>query len=68
MKGFGGELEGKSPLARPRRKWEDIKWILKVMSGRELINMAQDMDNSYAVEGTVTYVRVPQSAGNLVTS
>ena len=39
-----------------------------LMSGRELINMAQDRDQYYAVEGTATYVRVPQNAGNLVTS
>lgn len=63
-----GKLDGKRPLERPRRKWDDIKWVLKGMSGRELINMAQDRDKSYAVEGTVTYVRVPQNTGNLVSS
>jgi hypothetical protein len=38
------------------------------MSRRELVNMAQDRDKCYAVEGTVTYVRVPKNAGNLATS
>jgi hypothetical protein len=61
-----GNLEGKRPLGRPRRKWDDIKWILKGMSGRELIHIAQDRDKGRAVEGTVTYVRVQQNAGNLV--
>ena len=23
IQGFGGELEGKRPLGRPRRRWED---------------------------------------------
>jgi hypothetical protein len=27
--GFGGKLEGKRPLGRPRRRWEDIKMDLQ---------------------------------------
>jgi hypothetical protein len=63
-----GKLEGKRPLGRPRRRWDDIKWILKGMSRRELINMAQDRDKCYAFERIVTYVLVPKNAGNIVSS
>jgi hypothetical protein len=24
-----GESEGRRPLGRPRRRWEDLKWIVK---------------------------------------
>jgi hypothetical protein len=54
-----GKLEGKRPLRRPKRRRDDIKWVLKGMSTRELVNMAQDRDKCYAVGRTVTYVRVP---------
>ncbi|KAJ4447600.1 hypothetical protein ANN_09607 [Periplaneta americana] len=42
-----GRAEGKRPLGRLRRRWEDnIKIELRVMAydGREWINLAQDMD------------------------
>jgi hypothetical protein len=66
--GFVRKLEGKRPFGRPRHRRDDIKWVLKEMSRRELVNMVQDRDKCYAVEGTVTYVRVPKNAGNLATS
>jgi hypothetical protein len=31
IQGFGVEIERKRPLARPRRRWEDIKMDLKEM-------------------------------------
>jgi hypothetical protein len=30
IQGFGGKPEGKRPLVRPKRRWEDnIKWIFR---------------------------------------
>ena len=35
VQGFGGETEGKRPLERPRRRWEDnIKTVLQVVGCR----------------------------------
>ena len=40
IQGFGGEIEGKRPLGRPRRRWEDnIKMDLQeVGMGRHGLN------------------------------
>ncbi|KAJ4431500.1 hypothetical protein ANN_20098 [Periplaneta americana] len=51
-----GRLEGKRPLGRPRRRWEDnIKMDLREVGhdGRDWINLAQDRDQWRA------YVRPP---------
>jgi hypothetical protein len=38
---FGGETEGKRPLARPRRRWEDsIKMDLQGMGWRHELNLS----------------------------
>ena len=57
-----GKPEGKSPLWRPRRRWEDnIKMDLQeVGRGRgDLMKLAQDMDGWRALVGTVRNFRVP---------
>ena len=44
---LGGRLEGKMPLGRPRRRWEDnIKMDLKEVScdARNWMHLAQDQD------------------------
>jgi hypothetical protein len=66
LRSLVGKLEGKRTVGRSRRRRDDIKW--SSMSGSELINIAQDRGKYYPVEDTVTYVRVAQNAGNLVTS
>ena len=57
-----GKLEGKRPLGRPRRRWEDnIKMDLQeVGRGRgNWMELAQDRDSWQAIVGTVRDFRVP---------
>jgi len=57
-----GKPEEKSPLGRPRRRWEDnIKMDLqKVGGGRgDWMELAQDRDRWRALVGTVWDFRVP---------
>ena len=57
-----GKPEGKSPLGRPRRRWEDnIKMDLqKVGVGRgDWMELAQDRDRWRALVATVRDFRVP---------
>ena len=65
-----GKPEGKRPLGRPRRRWEDyIKMDLrKVGGGEDWMELAQDMDRWRALVNTVMNFRVPYSAGNFLTS
>jgi hypothetical protein len=57
-----GKLEGKRPLGRPRRRWEDsmgmdlreIEW-----GGVDWIDLAQDRDQWRALVKTVMNLRVP---------
>ena len=61
--GFGGgKPEGKRPLGRRRRKWEDnIKMDLQEV-GRgcmDWMELAQDMDRWRALVSTVMNIRVP---------
>ena len=57
-----GKPEGKRPLGRPRRRWEDnIKMDLqKVGGGRgNWVELAQDRDRWRVLVGTVRDFRVP---------
>jgi hypothetical protein len=57
-----GRPEGRRPLGRPRRKWEDnIKMDLQevVWEGMDWIDMAQDRDRWRAVVNAVMSLRVP---------
>jgi hypothetical protein len=56
-----GNPEGKKPLERPRRRWEDgIKMDLEVIGwgGVEWIHLAQDRDRWRAVVNAVMNFRV----------
>ena len=56
------EPEGKRPLGRPRRRWEDnIKMDLQVVGcgGVDWIELAQDRDRWRALVNAVMDLRVP---------
>jgi len=57
-----GKPEGKSPLGRPGRRWEDnIKMYLQEVGGGrgDWMELAQDRDRWRALVGTVREFRVP---------
>jgi hypothetical protein len=57
-----GKPEGKRPLERPRRRWEDnIKMALQGVGGGrgDWMELAQDRDRCRALVGTVRNFRVP---------
>ena len=57
-----GKPEGKRPLGRPRRRWEDIiKMDLQEMGGGcgDWMELAQDRDRWRALVSTVMNLRVP---------
>ena len=54
--------EGKGPLGKPRRRWEDnIKMDLQEVGGGcgDWMELAQDRGRWWALVGTVTNFRVP---------
>ena len=65
-----GEPEGKRPLGRPRRRWEDnIKMDLQEVGGGhgDWMEFAQDGDRWRALAGTVRNLG-SINAGNFLTS
>jgi hypothetical protein len=65
-----GRPEGRRPLGRPRRRWEEnIKMDLREIGFRDVdwIHWAQDMDRWRALVNTVMNLRVPQNARNFLT-
>ena len=57
-----GKPEGKRPLGRPRRRWEDnIKMDIQDVGGgrRDWMELAQDKESWRALVGTVRDFRVP---------
>jgi hypothetical protein len=56
-----GRPEGRRPLVRPRRRWEDIKMDLREIGFEDVdwIHLAQDRDRRRALVNTVMNLRVP---------
>ena len=55
-----GKPEGKRPLGRPRRRWEDIKMdIQDVRAGGDWMELAQDRDRWRALVNKVMNRRIP---------
>jgi hypothetical protein len=66
-----GKPEGKGPMGRPRCRWEDnIKMDLQEVGygSKDWIELAQDRDKWQALVNAVMNRRVPQNAGNFLTS
>ena len=61
-----GKPEGKRPLGRPRRRWEDnIKMDPQEVEGscEDWMDLVQDMDRWRALVSTVMNLRVPKMRG-----
>ena len=61
-----GKPEGKRPVGRPRRRWEDnIKMDLQEVGGGcgDWMELAQDRDRGRALVSTVMNLRVPKMRG-----
>ena len=66
-----GKPEGKRPLGRPRRRWEDnIKMDIKEVGygSMDWIDLAEDRHRWGALVNAVMNLRVPQNVGNFLTS
>jgi hypothetical protein len=61
--------EGKRPLGRPRRRWEDVRMDLQEVGCgcEDWIGLAQDRDTWRALVSAVRNLRVPQNEGNFLT-
>jgi hypothetical protein len=62
-----GKPEGKRPLGRPRRRWEDNIMDLREIVGCSMdsINLAQDRDQRKALMNTKMSLRVAYILENL---
>ena len=65
-----GKPEGKRPVGRPRRRWEDnIKMDLQeVGGGGDWMELAPDRDRWRALVNVVMNLRVLYNVGNFMTS
>jgi hypothetical protein len=66
-----GETEGKRPLGRPRRRWENsIKVDFQEVGfgGIDWISLAQDRGRYRTLVNAVMNLRIPQNAGDFLTS
>jgi hypothetical protein len=66
-----GRPEGRRPLGRPRHIWEDnIKMDLQELGWgcMDWFDMTQDRDRWWALVSAVMNRRVPENAGNFLTS
>ena len=66
-----GKPEGKRPLGRPLRRWEDnIKMDIKEVGygSMDWIDLAEDRHRWGALVNAVMNLRVPQNVGNFLTS
>jgi hypothetical protein len=64
-----GKPEGKRPLGRTRRRWEDnIRMDLREIGwgGVDWIDLAQDRDQWRALVNTVMNLRVPKNVGKFL--
>jgi len=60
-----GKTEGKKPLGRTRRRREDLQ---EMGWGMGCIDLALDRDRWWELVNVVMNLRVPQIAGNFLTS
>jgi hypothetical protein len=63
------ESEGKRPLRRPRRRWDNIKTDLKAIGYEsvERIHMVQDRDGKRSLVNMVMNILVPQKTRDFFT-
>jgi hypothetical protein len=69
--GLVGKLEGKRPLGRPGRRWEDnMRMDMREVGcgSVDWIGLTQDMDRWRALVIAVMSLWVPYNSGNFLTS
>ena len=63
--------KGRRPLGRPTPRWEDniqMNLLEAGWGGMDWLDLAQDTDRRRALVNAVMNLRVPQNAGNFLTS